>query len=249
MTLRVFFVVIVTVLSSACTSLPEVLQTSADTNLVSYQQVVLNNTTENAHARWGGVIAKVENNADGSVIEIVHYPLSYSGRPNLRAESIGRFKALVDGFIDPLVFKQERVVTVVGSVGQAITDKVQAQPYVYPSIHVSGYHLWEDIKDIDVQTLHIMPYYRFGHGFGFASGFPYFRSPHFYHYLQDRRIRIRSNNRQSGSPEGIPETPRASDSTSSTTTRQDLPEPNVPPPRPRLDQPLQVAERERMRHH
>ena len=241
-------------LLSACSSIPDTLQVPENTRLVNYQDVVTKTANENAQARWGGVIANVKNNADGSVIEIVHYPLRASGRPNLRAESIGRFKAFVDGFIDPLVFKQERVVSVLGTVGEPVNDLIQEQPYVYPSIKVSGYHLWEDVQDVDVQTISVMPFYRFGHGFGFDSGFPYFRSRHYLNYLENRRIRIRSNNNQSGQPSGVPTKNTSgsshSDSSSSSTnnTRQVLPERTVPPPRPRLDRPKQVAERDRVRN-
>lgn len=241
-------------LLGACSSIPDTLQTPENTRLVNYQDVVTQNVSENAQARWGGVIANVKNNADGSVIEIVHYPLRASGRPNLRAESIGRFKAFVDGFIDPLVFKQERVVSVLGTVGEPVSDIIQEQPYVYPSIQVSGYHLWEDVQEVDVQTISVMPFYRFGHGFGFDSGFPYFRSRHYLNYLENRRIRIRSNNNQSGQPSGVPtKNTTGSDgaqSTSSATshTRQVLPERTVPPPRPQLERPRQVAERDRVRN-
>jgi outer membrane lipoprotein len=82
-------------------------------------------------ARWGGVIAQVENNAQASIIEVVHYPLKSDGRPNLRKASIGRFKVLIDGFIDPLVFKQERVVSVVGTIGEPIEGMVSEQVYIY----------------------------------------------------------------------------------------------------------------------
>jgi|GEM_PF-292582 outer membrane lipoprotein len=252
--MKKFIVFTSILLLSACSSIPDTLQAPENTRLVNYQDVVTKTANENSLARWGGVIVNVKNNADGSVIEIVHYPLRASGRPNLRAESIGRFKAFVDGFIDPLVFKQERVVSVLGTVGEPVSDMIQEQPYIYPSIKVSGYHLWEDIQDVDVQTISVMPFYRFGYGFGFDSGFPYFRSRHYLNYLENRRIRIRSNNKQSGQPSGVPtknmdgSTHSGNSSSSSNNTRQVLPERNVPPPRPSLDRPKQVSERERVRN-
>lgn len=194
---------IVTVLIlGGCASVPPILETSEDTVLVSYEDVVMNKAAKDAHARWGGVIAQVENNPDGSVIEMVHYPLKSSGRPNLSKESIGRFKVFVDGFIDPLVFKQERVVSVLGTVGEPIEGAVSEQVYIYPSLHATGYYLWEDVEEFDYSKVQVTPFFRFGHGFGFDLGFPYYRSRHHGFYQESGRIRVRSGNTQSGSSNG-----------------------------------------------
>ena len=131
--LSIFLVVLV----SGCASVPPVLETAKEQPLVSYEDVVMNKAPLQSMARWGGVVAQVENNAQGSVIEMVHYPLKSDGRPNLRKASIGRFKVLIDGFIDPLVFKAERVVSVLGTVGEPIQGMLSEQAYIYPSINAT----------------------------------------------------------------------------------------------------------------
>ncbi|HAQ49133.1 MAG TPA: starvation-inducible protein, partial [Glaciecola sp.] len=123
MNVRLLSVLCVLVLS-ACASLPPILETAKEQPLVTYEDVVMTTAAPGSMARWGGVIAQVENNAQASIIEVVHYPLKSDGRPNLRKASIGRFKVLIDGFIDPLVFKQERVVSVVGTIGDPIEGMV-----------------------------------------------------------------------------------------------------------------------------
>jgi outer membrane lipoprotein len=198
MNVRLLSVLCVLVLS-ACASVPPILETAKEQPLVTYEDVVMTMAPPGSMARWGGVIAQVENNAQASIIEVVHYPLKSDGRPNLRKASIGRFKVLIDGFIDPLVFKQERVVSVVGTIGEPIEGMVSEQVYIYPSINATGYYLWEDIQDFEYSQVQITPFFRFGHHFGFDLGFPFYRTRYHGVYNDRGRIRVRSNNTQSGS--------------------------------------------------
>jgi outer membrane lipoprotein len=197
MNIRLLSILLV-VLVSGCASVPAVLETAKEQPLVSYEDVVMNKAPLESMARWGGVVAQVENNAQGSVIEMVHYPLKSDGRPNLRKASIGRFKVLIDGFIDPLVFKAERVVSVLGTVGEPIEGMVSEQVYIYPSINATGYYLWEDIQDFEYSQVQITPFFRFGNHFGFDLGFPFYRTRYHGFYNERGRIRVKSHNTQSG---------------------------------------------------
>lgn len=197
MNIKLLSVLLVLVISG-CASVPQVLETAKEQPLVTYEDVVMNKAPQAAMARWGGVIAQVENNAQGSIIEMVHYPLKSDGRPNLRKASIGRFKVLIDGFIDPLVFKEERVVSVLGTVGEPIEGMVSEQVYIYPSINATGYYLWEDIEEFEYSQIQVTPFFRFGHHFGFDLGFPFYRTRYHGVYNERGRIRVRSQNTQSG---------------------------------------------------
>ena len=223
--------IITFLLLSGCASVPPILATPEDTPLSSYEDVVLNQAQVDSVARWGGVIAHVDNTATGSVIEMVHFPLKSSGRPNLSRASIGRFKVFVDGFIDPLVFKQERVLSVLGTVGEPVEGSVSEQVYVYPSLHATGYYLWEDVEEFDYNRIQVTPFFRFGHGiglshgFGFDLGFPYHRTRYHGLYNERGRVRIRSGNTQSGSV----------NSSASNPSNQDLPARNIPPPKSKIN--------------
>ena len=221
-----FSVMLLTLGLAACVSVPESLQ-SPVTNMVTYEQAVMDNVSSGTAARWGGVVASVENTPEHSIIEIVHYPLKANGRPNLRQASIGRFKAVFDGFIDPMVFKKDRVVSVLGALAQPMNGMVGEQPYTYPSLQVSGYHLWEDVQDVDITTIHHHHMYRFGYGYGFQYiGVPYRRVRHLTPLINHSTVRIRSNNTQSSHdrPRNQPTAP--------TDSRGQVVEPTVPPPKP-----------------
>jgi outer membrane lipoprotein len=212
----------------ACVSVPETLQTPA-TNLVTYENAVMDSTAVGTPARWGGVIADVENLAQHSVIEMVHYPLKASGRPDLRAPSIGRFKAVVEGFIDPLVFKQDRVLSVLGTLAEPTSGMVGEQNYVYPTLEVSGYHLWEDVQDVDISTIRYDHFYRFGHGYGFDIGIPYRRVRYYAPHVEHNRVRIRSGNTQTNEDTIRTVTPPVDND-------NNVIPPTVPPPKPRIDE-------------
>ncbi|UTP72529.1 Slp family lipoprotein [Alteromonas sp. LMIT006] len=227
-TLKPLSVLLLALGVTACVSIPESLQSPA-TNMVSYENAVMDNAPTGTVARWGGVIANVENTPEQSIMEIVHYPLKANGRPNLRQASIGRFKAVVDGFIDPMVFKKDRVVSVLGSLAEPMQGMVGEQAYTYPSLQVSGYHLWEDVQDVDITTIHHDHFYRFGHGYGFHYiGVPYRRIRHLTPMVKVNHstVRIRSNNTQSSH-----DVPR-NQPTAPTDNRGQVIEPTVPPPKP-----------------
>lgn len=92
--------------------------------------------------RWGGVIAGVENKADGSVVEVVSRPLSDSARPEESDATAGRFLAYIKIFIDPVVYAKGRDVTVVGRVSGVERRKIGEYDYAFPVVQASGYFLW-----------------------------------------------------------------------------------------------------------
>ncbi len=66
-------------------------------------------------ARFGGKVVKVLNENSRTRLEIAASPLDESGRPVLGAPSTGRIFASIQGFADPIDFKDQWV-TVVGPI-------------------------------------------------------------------------------------------------------------------------------------
>ncbi len=92
--------------------------------------------------RWGGVIAGVENRADGSVVAVVSRPLSGVARPEESDETAGRFLVDIKQFIDPVVYATGREFTVVGRVSGVERRKIGAYDYTFPLVQATGYYLW-----------------------------------------------------------------------------------------------------------
>ncbi|MDN4504361.1 Slp family lipoprotein [Alteromonadaceae bacterium BrNp21-10] len=180
---------------TACVTVPESIQVSEGTNLVAYQQVMSDpEKTVGNHARWGGVIANVENKADSTLIEMVHHSLRSSGRPIGADESIGRFRVYVKGFLDPMIYKSGRSVTFVGSVIGTETGMVGEHQYEYPALQASSYHMWNEISQVDVTAISIWSGPRWGGWYSWNHFGGWGMSP-FHH----RRVTIRSTEHRGSS--------------------------------------------------
>lgn len=135
-------------LLSACSSFPDALQVADDEQLAPYSaaleqpEAVVGQT-----ARWGGVIAEVRNSDAGTVIEVVNFDLQRWGRPLTSDQSQGRFRAKINGFVDPMVWKQGSSVTFVGTIGEPETGAIDEYTYLFPVLNVSSKYLWPVRKE------------------------------------------------------------------------------------------------------
>lgn len=155
MNIKIMIITAFLSLLSACSLIPNELKTPENVVLVPYQAV--KNSPE-AHqskmARWGGVIAEVKNLADSTMVEVVNVDLtSSSAKPRNINESAGRFRAIVKGFLDPMIYQQGKKVTFVGTVAASQTDKIGELEYVFPVLIASGVYLWKDVEPSDT-SLH-----------------------------------------------------------------------------------------------
>lgn len=150
---------LVMLLVTACSTIPERIQLPEGTNLISYQDAASKaEQSKGQKARWGGVIAKIDNKAEKTVLEVVYYPLKSYGRPIAGDESIGRFRVYVDGFMDPMVYKVGRSMTFSGEFTGLEQGLVGEHKYVFPTLQSMGYYLWQDIQQVDVTSVHVWPY-------------------------------------------------------------------------------------------
>lgn len=149
---------------TACASrLPENLQTTPDTNLVAYSDVLAaESPLANGKARWGGVIAEITNLDNKTMLEVVYFDLRSYGRPIIKDDSAGRFRVYVDEFLDPLVYTKGRSVTVLGEFAGAENGKIGEHTYNFPVIKHAAVHVWKDIKTIRVEYVDPWPFARFG---------------------------------------------------------------------------------------
>jgi len=101
------------------------------------------------NVRWGGTILHVENKQDTSWLSIVGFPLNSYGRPLKSAESTGRFIAIVDEFLEPIVYTNDRQITFSGTFIKTESRKVGEYSYDYPVIEVEHYYLWPVVTTPD----------------------------------------------------------------------------------------------------
>ena len=92
---------------------------------------------------WGGIIARTENRAETTVLEVVSYPL-HRQEPQTRQANTGRFRLEVEGFLDPLDYRTGRQVTAVGSVTRMEEGRIGELDYNFPLLEAYSLHLWPD---------------------------------------------------------------------------------------------------------
>jgi outer membrane lipoprotein len=125
-----------------------------------------------AHVRWGGTIAAVDNQASETWVEIVARELDGSGEPRQTDRSSGRFIAVIDGFIDPALYSEDREVTVSGVVEKSITRKIGDYDYTLPVVRVENHLLWPLRYEYDAPDY--PPYWYYDPWYPFYPGYyPY----------------------------------------------------------------------------
>lgn len=99
-----------------------------------------------AHAQvvWGGEVIGVDNFKDDTRLRILGYPLDSSQRPRFKQPTVGRFIAVVPGFLDPMNFPSGTPVTVRGRIEGAQVLPVGQATYTYTSVSVgrADLHRW-----------------------------------------------------------------------------------------------------------
>lgn len=157
--------VAVVVMLSACSAVPDTLQVANEDALVDYGAALeAPAAAVDKTARWGGVIAEVQNSDTGTVIEVVNFPLNSWGRPIPGDQSSGRFRAKLTGFVDPMVYTQGSEVTFTGTIGAAEKGTIGEYNYLFPVLNVTAKYLWPKRKektqvDVNYDALWYRHYY------------------------------------------------------------------------------------------
>lgn len=101
--------------------------------------------------RWGGTIVSVVNQPQQTRLEIVSRPLRANGRPRESDTTDGRFLAIIDGFLDPVVYAKGRQITVQGVVTGVEAGSIGEYPYHFVVVSVTSHTLWKQQEPVDVR--------------------------------------------------------------------------------------------------
>lgn len=91
----------------------------------------------------GGMVAGVKNTKDGGQLEIVQFQLDDVGFPIESSHSGGRFLATSPDFVDAMIYKPRRLVTIVGEVKGKKTLPLDEAEYTYPVITIKEIYAWK----------------------------------------------------------------------------------------------------------
>ena len=129
---------------AGCSSLPTELESNQENTIVTYTP--FSDASESGSAvavRLGGVIARIDNQAEKTRIEVVNLPISSAGKPDISEEPNGRFVVYMDGFVDPIAYAKGRLITVLGKTAPIEKGNVGDYEYSFPVIDGSALHLWQ----------------------------------------------------------------------------------------------------------
>jgi outer membrane lipoprotein len=142
---RVSSLLLVLLLAGGCASKPASsisLAVVDDVALAQVQSDVERYT--GSTVRWGGIVTEVENKADRTWVLLVGRALVDDEKPIVDGASDGRFIASFQGFIDPLVYKPGRPLTVVGRIEGSTVRAIGEYEYRFPIVEVRDSHLWAE---------------------------------------------------------------------------------------------------------
>jgi len=165
----------VTLLFSACTTIPEQLQGSyAEISPARVEPSVYGSSV-----LWGGVIIDAKNKENDTCFEILSREMDKYRRPLVEDRTSGRFIACKPGFYDPEVFAKGREVTITGTIRNIEARQIDEFSYRYPVLDIDELVLWEVRQDVLVYNNYDPFYYPYYWGYGFGYGYPYHRYPYY----------------------------------------------------------------------
>lgn len=127
---------------AACAPAPLYKTGTAQVNATPQQVATSPANFKGSQVVWGGSVISVKNLADHSEVEILAYPLDASQRPRLKEPAIGRFIALVPGFVEPMNYPQGALVTLRGTLDGARAGEVGQAGYAFALVRSEAMHRW-----------------------------------------------------------------------------------------------------------
>jgi len=156
------------ILFQGCLPISKQLRAQADRTL-SFQQVSQNpEAYKGKIVIWGGEIIETINQKDGTtLIVVLQRPVDWMEEPDLR-RSEGRFILLVEGYVDPYVFRRGRRITIAGEIVGRKAMRLGELEYPYPLVRSKQIYLWGEYY-----------YYPYPYPWGYYGYYgPYWRYPH-----------------------------------------------------------------------
>ncbi|MFW0767104.1 Slp family lipoprotein [Trabulsiella odontotermitis] len=155
---RGLLVGLVAIALSGCVTVPDAIQGTSPTPQQDLTRVMAAPSLYvGQEARFGGKVVNVRNEQGKTRLEIATVPLDSGARPLLGTASRGRIYADVNGFLDPVDFR-DQLVTVVGPIAGTVDGKIGDTPYKYMMMNVTGYKRWRVVQQVVMPPQPIDPW-------------------------------------------------------------------------------------------
>lgn len=170
--LKQILIILFIILLSACAStIPkEIREAPLENTPVAAVRTNIEEFT-GAHVRWGGTIASVTIHTSETWVEVVARDLDNEGKPIHNDHSTGRFIAIIEGFLEPTVYKKGRNITIAGTVEKGIIRKIGEFDYNFPLVRVKSSKLWNVYRQYQYYRPNYRPNWYFDPWY---SGYSYY---------------------------------------------------------------------------
>ena len=129
--------------SSSPVGIPKTLEPQIDQNLIFTDLLASPESYQGRLMLLGGKILKAKRLKDGTQVELLQLPLNRDQEPTTNlTRSQGRILVLHQKFLDPATLTPGLLVTFVGEVSGATTDKLDDVDYRYPTLTVKHWYVW-----------------------------------------------------------------------------------------------------------
>ncbi|WP_039056583.1 Slp family lipoprotein [Enterobacter sp. Bisph1] len=146
-------------LLSGCVSVPDAIQGTSPTPQDDLVRVMnAPSLYVGQEARFGGKVVDVQNLQGKTRLEIAAVPLDNGARPVLGEPSVGRIFADVNGFLDPVDFRNQ-LITVVGPITGTADGKIGNAAYKYMVMQATGYKRWRLAQQVILPPQPIDPWF------------------------------------------------------------------------------------------
>jgi outer membrane lipoprotein len=158
-------VVLPLLLLGACASGPTFETSQVDRSLTPAAVTAAPQYAKGKQVLWGGIILRVTNLANSTLIEMLAYPLDNRGKPQRDEAPLGRFRLEQSGFLEPAFYTKGKLLTVTGAVLRTETEKVGESQQTWPVVSAKELYAWPPDRFHDNSSLQFGGEIGVGHGF------------------------------------------------------------------------------------
>jgi outer membrane lipoprotein len=157
--------------TASCSVISQQVRSESEPTSVPFKTLIAQVDKYHGHTViLGGYILETRNLESETILKVLQVPFRFGEEPDTRDRSQGRFKVYYTGFLDPEVYKKDRVITVAGRIIGSAVETIGADQIKYLKIENREIYLW---PDYDSQP----PYY-------YPRTYPYYweRYPYYYRH-------------------------------------------------------------------
>ena len=141
-------------LLASCATTPKLQLDNVDKTLTPAKAIADFTSQKDTRVLWGGIIVSSENLKQGSLLEVLAYPLSSNQQPDTQQNPLGRFIVEFPKYLETLDYAAGRIITVVGPLVEIRKGIIGEAEYLYPVITAEQDYLWSSANQKSEPNVH-----------------------------------------------------------------------------------------------